>query len=302
MKKIYRYIKFYIKTAFRNLLRHLGLTFSASLAVSITLLLISLFMLISANITNVTYHIEGELTIRASIDNIVKDEELAQLQSAITALPDVKKVTYSSGKEELTSYQKEYGENNRLFAMYEGENSPIRDAFLIEVTSGSKVKRTASAIRELKGIVSAEYGGSATEELIKGLEMIRSGSMIFIAFLLFIAIFLISNKIKMSIYTRKNEIAIMRFVGTSNISVKLPMMLEGMAIGFLGALLPVILTIVLYRFLYEAMHGALLSNIMQMQPVFPLTIYISVILVGLGMLVGFFGGFLSTTRYLRWKR
>lgn len=302
MKKLYRYIKFYLKTAFRNILRHLGMTFSAAFAVSITLILISAFMLLNSNIGNVTYTIEDELTIRASVDTIIKGDQLETLKHEIEQVEGVSKVIYSSGSEELEAYRNEYSDENNLFSMYDGVTSPVRDAFIIEMQDGKVVERAASTIRKMNGIVSAEYGGSSTDELLSGMEMIRSGSLIFIIFLLLIAMFLIANKIKMSILTRREEIAIMRFVGTSNFSVKLPMMLEGMFIGFLGAVLPMLLTVFGYQQLYEAMHGVLLSDMLKLQPVFPLTMQISLFLMGLGMLVGLFGGFVSTTRYLRWKR
>lgn len=302
MKKLYRYFKFYIKTTFRNITRHLGLTFSASVAVSITLILISVFSLISANLTNMTFHIEDQVTIRVSIDNIVKDDAITQLQNTIESIENVKSVTYSSGQDELNAYKEEYQGENSLFSMYDGENSPVRDAFIVEVSEPSKIENITKAIKNTDGVFSAEYGGSSTQDLLAGAKMVRDGSIIFILFLILIAVFLISNKIKMSIYTRKNEIAIMRFVGTSNWSVKFPMMLEGMCIGFIGAIVPTILTIVGYQYLYSLTKGEMMSTMIQLSPVYPLTLQISLLMVGIGVLVGFFGGFISTTRYLRWKR
>ncbi|MGX8852894.1 permease-like cell division protein FtsX [Amedibacillus sp. YH-ame10] len=302
MKKLYRYFKFYIKTTFRNITRHLGLTFSASVAVSITLILISVFSLISANLTNMTFHIEDQVTIRVSIDNIVKDDAITQLQNTIESIENVKSVTYSSGQDELNAYKEEYQGENSLFSMYDGENSPVRDAFIVEVNEPSKIENVTKSIKNTDGVFSAEYGGSSTQDLLAGAKMVRDGSIVFIVFLILIAVFLISNKIKMSIYTRKNEIAIMRFVGTSNWSVKFPMMLEGMCIGFFGAVVPTILTIAGYQYLYSLTKGEMMSTMIQLSPVYPLTIQISLLMIGIGVLVGFFGGFLSTTRYLRWKR
>lgn len=154
----------------------------------------------------------------------------------------------------------------------------------------------------MKGIVSAEYGGESTSGMIATFEKIREGGMLFIIFLVIIAVFLISNKIKMSIYTRKQEIAIMRFVGASNWAIKFPMMLEGIFIGLLGSLVPVLLTIFGYQYIHNALGGTFMSNMFVLQKVFPLTLEISEVLVLIGMLVGLVGSFFSTTRYLHWKR
>lgn len=302
MKKLYRYFKFHMKTAYKNIIRHLGLTFSASFAVAITLILISVFMLIASNLTNFTYHIEQQVTIRASIDNIVKAKEKTELEKQIKAMPEVKNVTLSTGKEELESYKKEYAEDEGLFSMYEGKTSPIRDTFIIEAKQGKDIKALSEKIGKIKGIATSEFGGESTSNMIKSLKSIRDGGMVFIIFLVLIAVFLISNKIKMSIYTRKNEIAIMRFVGASNWCIKFPMMLEGIVIGLLGSILPILLTIFGYQYIYKILNGALMTNMFELKSVFPLTTQISLTLLLIGVVVGLSGSFFSTTKYLRWKR
>ncbi len=279
MKKLYRYIKFHLKMTYKNIVRHFGLTFSASVAVSITLILISVFMLLTNNLNSFTKHIEQQVTIRASIDTIVKDKQKQQLLHAIEQLNTVKHVTLSTGKEELENYKAEFQDDSTMFDMYEGKANPIRDTFLIEVKNGKDIQKTADKIENMKGIVSAEYGGDSTSGMISTFEKIREGGMIFIIFLIVIAVFLISNKIKMSIYTRKQEIAIMRFVGASNWAIKFPMMLEGVFIGILGSLVPVLLTIFGYQYVYTILGGTFMSNMFVLQTVFPMTLEISGILI-----------------------
>ena len=302
MKKLYRYIKFHLKMTYKNIVRHFGLTFSASVAVAITLILVSVFMLITSNLNSFTKNIEQQVTIRASIDTIVKDKQKQQLLSDIKKLDAVKSVKLSTGEEELENYKSEFQEDSSLFDMYEGKANPIRDTFLIEVKDGRDIQKTAAAVNGMKGIVSAEYGGDSTSGMIATFGKIREGGMIFIIFLIVIAVFLISNKIKMSIYTRKQEIAIMRFVGASNWAIKFPMMLEGIFIGLLGSLVPVLLTVFGYQYIYNVLNGTFMSNMFVLQNVFPMTLEISGVLVLIGVLVGLVGSFFSTTRYLHWKR
>ena len=196
MKKLYRYIKFHLKMTYKNIVRHFGLTFSASVAVSITLILISVFMLLTNNLNSFTKHIEQQVTIRASIDTIVKDKQKQQLLHAIEQLNTVKHVTLSTGKEELENYKAEFQDDSTMFDMYEGKANPIRDTFLIEVKNGKDIQKTADKIENMKGIVSAEYGGDSTSGMISTFEKIREGGMIFIIFLIVIAVFLILLKNK----------------------------------------------------------------------------------------------------------
>lgn len=302
MKKIYRHVKFYIKTSFKSIRRHIGMSISASMAVSITLILISMFMLIGDNLKTFTYHIEKQLTIRISIDNVATQKDKEALMKAVEKLTGVKKVTFSSGKKELEEYKKEYQDENHLFDMYDGKSSPIRDALIVDMQNADQIDATCKEIMKMKNVISADYGGDSTDQMISVFASIRSGSMIFIIFLVLIAALLIGNKIKMSIYTRREEIAVMRNVGASNWFIKAPMMLEGMLIGFFGSILPILLTIFGYQYLYQFMHGVFLSDMFQLQAVYPMTIQISALLIGTGMIVGLVGSFLSTTKYLRWKR
>lgn len=302
MKKIYRHVKFYIKTSFKSIRRHIGMSISASMAVSITLILISMFMLIGDNLKTFTYHIEKQLTIRVSIDNVATQKEKDALMKAVQNLDGVKKVTFSSGKKELEEYKKEYQDENHLFDMYDGKSSPIRDALIVDMQNVDQIDGTCKEIMKMKNVISADYGGDSTDQMISIFASIRSGSVVFIVFLVLIAALLIGNKIKMSIYTRREEIAVMRNVGASNWFIKAPMMLEGMLIGFFGSILPIILTVFGYQYLYQFLHGVFLSDMFQLQAVYPMTIQISALLIGTGMIVGLVGSFLSTTKYLRWKR
>lgn len=286
----------------KNLTRHFPLALSAAFSVTITLLLISVFLLLTSNLTNFTYHIQDQVTIRASIDTIVSEKEEASLQKKVEEMLNVKSVALSTGDEELAAYKEEYAHESSLFDMYDGKTNPIRDTFVIEVKDSAKIGQTAKQINALDGIVEASYGGEATRSMIETFQAIQKGSAIFIVFLIVVAVFLISNKIKMSIYTRKSEIAIMRFVGAGSWCIKFPMMLEGMAIGLLGSLLPVAATIGLYSWLYEKMGGTMFSSMFTLEPAFPLTMYISLLLMGIGIVVGLIGSFFSTTRYVRWKR
>lgn len=302
MRKMMRYLSFYLKTAAKNIKRHLGLTLSASSAVSITLVLISLFTLLAYNVTSFTYSVENALSIHCEIDEIVSKAERKTIQKKIANMSGIKKVKFSSGANELAAYKKEYAKDNQLFSMYEGKNNPIRDTFNVSIYQGEKIRTINKQLKAIDGIVNVEYGGDSTTKLMQTLSMLRNGAFIFIGFFCLIAMLLIGNKIKMSIYTRKNEIAIMRFVGTSNMSIKLPMMIEGITIGVMGAIVPILITIFGYAYVYQMLDHNMNAQLIQMQPMYPLTLQVSGLLLTIAIIVGFIGSFLSTNKYLRWKR
>ena len=138
--------------------------------------------------------------------------------------------------------------------------------------------------------------------MIDTFETIRYGGAVFILALGVLAIFLITNTIKMTIYTRQTEISIMRNVGAGNWYIKTPFMFEGMLIGMIGALIPVILTIFGYGFLYDFLDGQFMSSMFVMQKPYPFTLQIAGVLLLSGAVVGIIGSFLAATKYLRWRR
>ena len=126
--------------------------------------------------------------------------------------------------------------------------------------------------------------------------------MIFVILLFVLTGYLISNTIKTTIYARSEEIAIMRNVGASNHFIKVPFMMEGVLIGLVGAIIPCILTVVGYAWFYDLIGGRLFTDLFSLQPVWPFTLFICLGLIAAGVVIGMLGSFLSTTRYLRWKR
>ena len=116
------------------------------------------------------------------------------------------------------------------------------------------------------------------------------------------AVFLIRNTIKLAIQVRKDEIMIMRQVGAMNWYITFPFMLEGMISGFLGALLPILICTIGYTVLYSKLNGIFMSEMFKLLPPFPYTIYISLALLVIGLVVGMIGSALAARKYLRWTR
>ncbi len=290
----------HVKTAFLNIFRHLAMSLSAASAVTITLVLLAVFLVLAGNISLFTSSIEEDLSIHAVLSTDIKEEaDIQSIEKEIQSIDGVKQVRYSTPEEELELYIEEQGEE---FAMFRGEENPLTGAFFITVKKADQIASITKQVQQVAGIRQAVYGGTSVSDMINMLNTVRFGGMIFIVLLALLALFLISNSIKMTIYARNREISIMRDVGATNGYIKVPFMLEGMIIGFIGSLIPCLITYFGYRYLFDVMGGQIFSNMFSLQPVMPFTLEICAILIVAGMLVGLFGSFFSTTKYLHWKR
>ena len=305
MIQFFKSLPYHIKAAFKSIFRHMALSISAASAVTVTLVLVATFMLVALNISNFTRNIEDSVKIHVKIEQIYEDDEIAALGNQIHQIDGVSNVQYSDKDSEMDAfleYIQETGGTPSFYESYRGENNPLRDAFIIEVDEPENIEQIAEEIRALDGVETAEYGGASAKTMLDAFDSIRAGGAIFIIALSVLAMFLISNTIKMTIYARMEEISIMRNVGAANWFIKTPFMIEGMVIGLAGAILPILFTIFGYNALYNIIDGVLFTEMFALYPTIPFTLQVSGILALMGMLVGLFGSFFSVNKYLRWKR
>ncbi len=301
MKKRLQNLPAHLAGAWRNLIRHISLTVSSVIAVTVTLLIVGVLMVVAGNISDFTDNIESDFQIQATISpGFSDDTQIEELQHQIEELDHVSSCTFSSKEEEL---QELIDENGEMFRYYEGEDrNPLYDVFRIELDDNRQISAVSDELNQMDGIVEATYGGDEITMMVSLFEALRSGGLVFVVFLALLALLLIQNTIRMTIQARNTEIAIMRSVGASNWYIRGPFILEGMYIGILGSIIPVAVIAIGYYALYESFHGVLLSSMFVMKPLWPFMAGVCAALIIGGIIVGMAGSFLAVGKYLRWKR
>lgn len=300
MIKFFKALPRLTKTAFYSLARHLAMAMTASSVVAITLTVLSLFLILAGNIAVVTDSIQQDLQIHVVLkSDVTSKKQLEQTKKEIENIKNVKKARFSSKDEELELMIKERGE---AFQIYKGEKNPLSHGYFVSVKNAKEIKKTTEDIQKLNPVKDAKYGGTSVSKLVSVLEAIHKGGIIFIGLLTLLAIFLISNAIKLTIYARSNEIAIMRNVGAMNWYIKVPFMIEGMLIGLIGSIVPCIITYFGYQYIYELFAGQLEYTMFQLIPAIPFTFKICGIVITGSMIVGFIGSMFATNKYLKVNR
>lgn len=295
-----------IKEGFRGIGRHWAMSISSAMAVTITLCIISIFLLLTMNVQQFTQNIENSLDIFASVDYDAEEKEAA-LKAKIEAMDGVESVEFSNKDQEFQAYLDSFTDEKtkEAFAPFKDDN-PMHDAFYVKAEDGAYIEPIANELLSMKengeGIYEVNYGGQSTISIVEAMATIRKVGIILVVVLTLLAIFLIGNTIKLTISARATEIQIMRNVGATNSFIRSPFLIEGMLIGLMGAIIPVGLTAWGYFTLYTNSHGVLISNMFSLVKPMPFLLYLCGTLALIGILVGLLGSWTSVSRYLRWKR
>lgn len=292
----------HIKEGFNNVIRNFAMSVSSASAVTITLILVGAFFIITTNIASISTSIKSNLTILVKIDRETSEDDTVLLKEKIENIEEVKAVSFSSKHDELQKQIDLYPQQADYYRRHEGKDNPLFDIFIVEVDDATYLSEVNEQISNLKGIYSAEQGGEGVDSLVTYLNSFQNIGWILVGVLTFLAVYLIANTIKVTIYSRREEIGIMRTVGASNGFIRAPYLFGGVLIGTVGSIIPILLMGFGYYYLYEQTGGILMSKLFVLQPVFPFVFYLSGLLLGIGVVVGFVGSFFSVTRYLRWKR
>lgn len=292
-----------IKEGFHGVGRHFAMALSSAIAITVTLLLISIFSLVMMNINNFTQNVEEgmEISVQVSWDHDSKEEEDA-LRQQIAALDGVKNIKFYSKDEEWQFYKDSQSGDTKQSLEEMGLDNPMHDAFYVELEDGTQLQEISSTISKMKGVDEVDYGGTSTEMMVRVMNAIRRGGSILVLGLTILAVFLIQNTIKLTIYARQDEITIERSVGATNHFIRSPFVVEGIIIGVMGTIIPIAATYYGYRYIYQRTGGYIISAVLKLIQPLPMSLYLCVGLLIVGVLVGLIGSYVSVTRYLRWKR
>ncbi len=304
--KIFRIIGRSITGAAKSIARNFSLSMASITCTVITLILVSLGLLVSYNVNNITKDIEKELTIVVFMQKDITEEELKTTEEKLKKIDNVEKVTFTSKETIKNDMMSEYPSFSKMMDSWKENDNPFQDSYIIKVKDVRDINETVTTIKNLDKIDLVKYSESTIGELIKIFDAIKTGTIILVVGLILVTAFLINNTIKITIFSRRNEIDIMRLVGTSNTVIKLPFLFEGLFIGVLGSIIPILITIFGYNYAYDALSSLGTSNLLSViKLVNPDAIVYkaSLIILIIGAVVGMFGSVKAVRKYLTvWER
>lgn len=292
-----------IRTFFRHLLesikslkRNGWMTIASVSAVTITLTLAGVFLAVIANATKLAEDIERNVDVSVFVEIGTTPEEMDTLADELARINHVETVDFSSKDDQLKKIQDAMGDS---WGLFEGDSNPLYDVYVVSATDPDYTVEVSEKAAELANVYQADYGGTNSDRIFSIAQGIQTWGLGAAALLIFVAIFLISNTIRITILSRQREIQVMRLVGAKNGYIRWPFFLEGAWIGIIGSIIPVLVMVFGYTIIYQVLNPTLLrSNYSLLEPG-TFIIQISLLLVGIGAVIGSLGSVISMRRFLK---
>ena len=297
--KFFRIIGRSIRDAFKSVGRNFSLSLASVVCITITLIIVGLSLIITKNVNTITHELESELEIVAFVSNDADDFDLRNIETQLKGLKNVARVTAKT----KADIKQEMMENNETFQSimesWDDTENPLQNVFLIRVDDVSEISETANSVKNISNITLVRYGEDLVEQLLDIFDVIEKFSFYSVIALVLVTVFLIVNTIKLTIFSRKREISIMRLVGASNLSIKIPFVTEGVILGIIGSIVPIVLVIIGYTKFYDFLGGKLFTDIINLSPPNNVIYITSAIILGIGVVVGMIGSASAVKKYLK---
>lgn len=293
-----------VANAFKSIFRNFSLSIASIICTTITLVIVSIAMIVSVNVNSFTKDLASTLTILVYVDKNATEDDINSIKSKLLEIKNIKsdELLYKDKETLKEETMQKTDKNSSLYSImktWTKETNPLESEFIISVKSIEELEEIATTIEKIDKISNVQYSESVVKKMIPVFDIVKKVTIAIIIGLIVVTIFLICNTIKLTIFARKNEIEIMRLVGTSNFVIKLPFVIEGLFLGIIGSIIPIVATIWGYIISYDKLEGYFFTNFIKMVNPMPTMIYISLALLLIGSLVGMLGSYTTVRKYLK---
>lgn len=286
---------YFLKEGLKNMAHNRMMTLASIGVLVAGMLLTGTAALFSMNVKLMIEEVGDSNVTTVYLDNDITEESAAMaVGDEINKLSNVLTVSFYSRDEAIEEYREALGEE--VFANMQGENNPLPHAFKITLEDLSKYDETVEKITAIEGVDSVGNRSDVANKLTNLNQSVTNLSFWVVLALALISLFIISNTIRMSLYSRRFEISIMKSVGATNRFVRIPFIIEGVMIGLISGLIASAAMYFLYDLLVSAINSILVFNTI---PFMSVLVYVIVGFIAAGVLIGAVGGAISIRKHLK---
>ena len=291
--------KFFIREGFRSLKRNSTMSAAAITSVIAALLVIGIFFIIVINIDYAATKLESQIEMMVYLEDGLSENIIDTMETEIRSINGVKSVEFISKDTALSNLEKNWGENSYLLEGLEGDN-PLPDAFLITLSDPSDASGVALSVSSISNIEKVVYGKEELANLLNATYVMRMSSVVIILILLFISIFIIANTIKLTLYARRREIGIMKYVGATDWFVRMPFIIEGIVVGMIGAVVSTVILGAGYYYCSGLVKNQMIGFMsISLIPFNQIIVSMVILLIIVGVVIGAVGSLISVRKFIK---
>ncbi len=293
--KLYN-ITYFLREGFSSIFSHRLMSVAAMSVIMACLLLMGSFSLVVANIENLLGDIEEKNQIVAYVDETYTEEQGRALEGSLKEVKGVSGATYTTKQEALEAFRADFEDESGILDGIDDRN-PLRDRFVVTVTDIEKTREIAEALSGVEGIAKVSARSDIADRIVEVSDVTTLICTVLILVLVLVSIFIISNTVNLTMFNRREEIAIMKMIGATNGFVRVPFIVEGLIIGFAGATFALLLQWAIYDYvIVEALSKiAFISSV----PFGELVWKIVIMFYGVGAIVGGLGSAITLRKFLK---
>lgn len=291
-----------LKQGIKNIKRNLMFSIASILTMAACIFLVGVFYSLVTNVDNIAHKVEQEVPITVFFDEGTTEEQMQSVGALIEARPEVERIEFESAEQAWENFKDKYFQGADAAEGFKDDNPLVNSSnYHVYLNQIEKQTELVGYIEGLEFVREVNQSEQAAKTLGSFNKMVSYASIVIIALLLIISVFLISNTVSVGIAVRKEEIGIMKYIGATDSFVRAPFLLEGMVLGVIGAAIPLTALYFIYNTVVEYILNkfSVLTGVVAFIPVGQIYQVLLPIGLLLGIGIGFFGSFVTTRKHLR---
>lgn len=289
-------ITHFVKDAFVSLKRNKTISIASIITVLITFFVLGIFMLTATNINKGIENVQSKVEVKIFLKDDIKLIDQREIEIKLREIDGVKDVIYSSKEDEYKNFQETTNESEGLLKGYTFENNPFQAAFTVKLDSPEYASNVSEGIKDFEGVDTIQDQQVLIDRVVGIVKGVRAVGFVLFIILVGVSVFLIMNTTKLTVYSRRREVGIMKFVGATDWFIRWPFVIEGMVIGFLGSVFASIILFFAYRGVFT-MIVSQLSFVSIVSPIYVLQTLMWQFAVG-GLVVGGIASVIALRKFL----
>ncbi|WP_416175590.1 permease-like cell division protein FtsX [Clostridium sp.] len=289
-------IKFFIQESFRNLKRNKTMSIAAITTVAATLFILGISLLTLTTIRQGILQVESKVEVKVYLKDDITSKQKDAIKNKIESIDGIVNLDYETKQEAVDKFKTQLGEQNESLVEGLKKDNPLPNSYIVKVKTPEIVSQVVNSIKGMDGIDTIQDARGVVDKIIKITNAIKWIGTIVLIILIGVSLFLIGNTIKITVYSRRKEIGIMKYIGATDWFIRWPFIIEGIVIGIIGAIVSDIVLYYMYKIVYvKASYAPLLMCFVNPQYVYT---HILGIFILSGSIIGAVGSILSIRKFL----